>query len=55
MVKQLFDLEENQLACIADGTYLYAEKSASNSLQLNEINLQTKYLITFCQIPYFTI
>ena len=33
IVKVLFDLDDTQLVCIAVGTYLYAEKSASNILQ----------------------
>ena len=33
MVKTLHDLNEDQLALIADGTYLYCEKSANNFIQ----------------------
>ena len=31
--KQLFDLNENQLCLIADGTYLYCQKSSNNKIQ----------------------
>ncbi|XP_065675501.1 uncharacterized protein LOC136091722 [Hydra vulgaris] len=33
MIKDLFDLKEEQLAIIADGTYLFCEKSSNNTLQ----------------------
>ena len=29
----LFDLNENQLCLIADGTYLYCQKSSNNKIQ----------------------
>ena len=39
---ELFDLKSDQLALIADGTYLYCEKSQNNSFQRSTYSCQKK-------------
>ena len=40
--KSLFDLNENQLSVVADGTYIYCEKSKNKKLQ-KELYSMHKY------------
>lgn len=42
MVSQLFDLSKDQLAIIADGTYLYCQKSSNNRIQRITYSSQKK-------------
>ena len=42
MVKELHDLSDDQLALIADGTYLYCEKSFNNLIQRKLYSSQKK-------------
>jgi hypothetical protein len=37
-VKNLFDLNDDQLAIVCDGTYIYCEKSANHSFQRSSYN-----------------
>ena len=43
MVKELHDLSDDQLALIADGTYLYCEKSFNNLIQRKLYSSQKKH------------
>ena len=33
LVRELFNLKENELCIIADGTYIYCQKSSNNKIQ----------------------
>jgi hypothetical protein len=40
MSKQLFNVDKNQLVLVGDGTYIYCQKSANNSLQRQTYSVQ---------------
>ena len=42
IVKKLFDLKENQMAIVADGTYCYIQKSSNNYFQRKTYSVQKK-------------